>query len=105
MYLTYDNTTAREPDTACKTLLLCSRLFFFRDDLARTKERLEESKARELENTMKIQKILQDMAMLEAEDCTQEKILRVLQEGLQAFSELEQQGGQRSTAMSAMSPT
>ena len=47
---------------------------------------------------MKIQKILQDMAMLEAEDCTQEKILRVLQEGLQAFSELEQQGGQPSTA-------
>ena len=42
---------------------------------------------------MKIQKILQDMAMLEAEDCTQEKILRVLQDGLQAFSELEQQGG------------
>ena len=68
-------------------------VFIFRDDLARTKERLEESKARELENTMKIQKILQDMAMLEAEDCTQEKILRVLQEGLQAFSELEQQGG------------
>ena len=68
-------------------------VFFFRDDLARTKERLEESKARELENTMKIQKILQDMAMLEAEDCTQEKILRVLQDGLQAFSELEQQGG------------
>ena len=67
--------------------------FFFRDDLARTKERLEESKARELENTMKIQKILQDMAMLQAEDCTQEKILRVLQEGLQAFSELEEQGG------------
>ena len=68
-------------------------VFFFRDDLARTKERLEESKARELENTMKIQKILQDMAMLEAEDCTQEKILRVLQDGLQAFSELEEQGG------------
>ena len=68
-------------------------VFIFRDDLARTKERLEESKARELENTMKIQKILQDMAMLQAEDCTQEKILRVLQEGLQAFSELEEQGG------------
>ena len=48
---------------------------------------------------MKIQKILQDLAMLEAVDCTQEKILRVLQEGLQAFSELEQQGPKNSITL------
>ena len=72
-------------------------VFIFRDDLARTKERLEESKARELENTMKIQKILQDMAMLEAEDCTQEKILRVLRDGLDTFSDLEVQERPSST--------
>ena len=52
---------------------------------------------------MKIQKILQDLAMLEAVDCTQEKILRVLQEGLQAFSELEQQEGENSFAFLATS--
>lgn len=70
---------------------LHSKVELTKQALGTTREELEKSKEREMENLKKIQETLVKLSTLQLEKDVEEKILAVIKEGLKAFADLKRQ--------------